>query len=51
MFEEVLSQLRKEDAFPYEYLSQLLKGGKDYDPCQMPLLGRRLRGLAGIDGV
>ena len=47
MFGEVLSQLRKEDAFPYEYLNQLLDKGKSYDPCQMPRLGRWLRGLAG----
>ena len=51
MFREVLNRLRKEDAFPYEYLSQLLDEGKEYDPCHMPLLGRWLRGLAGLDGV
>ncbi len=51
MFKEVLTRLRKEDAFPYEYLINLLEQGKTYDPCGMSWLGRWLRGLAGPDGV
>lgn len=51
MFKEVLNRLSEEDAFPYEYLNNLLKGGKTYDPCGMLWWGRWLRGLAGPDGV
>jgi len=49
-FEEVLTQLRKEDAFPYEYLNLLLKSKELYDPCKMLLWKRWLLGLTG-DGV
>jgi hypothetical protein len=51
MFKEVLTRLRKEDAFPYEYLNNLLERGKTYDPCGMSWWGRWLRGLAGPHGV
>lgn len=51
MFKEVLTRLHKEDAFPYEYLNNLLERGKTYDPCGMSWWGRWLRGLAGPDGV
>jgi hypothetical protein len=47
MFGDVSSRISKEDVFPYEYISQLLDKGKDYDPCRMSLLRRWLRGLAG----
>jgi hypothetical protein len=51
MFKEVLARLRKEDAFPYEYLNNLLERGKTFDPGGMSWWGRWLRGLAGPDGV
>jgi hypothetical protein len=51
MFKDVLTRLRKEDAFPYKYLNNLLERGKTYDPCGVLWWRRWLQGLAGPGGV
>jgi hypothetical protein len=50
-FRKVWDQVRAEPTFPYTYMNSLLTQGAAFDPCDMSLPLRWLRGLAGPGGV
>lgn len=51
MFARTWGQVQSESTFPYDHLAPLLEEGRSYEPCELHLWQRRLRGLAGPRGV